>query len=108
MQFIYRLQLLRPALLSEGPTEEEARALGAHVTYLEDLSQAGTVLMAGRTQTSDAGTFGLVILEASSTKEASQVMEKDPGVERGVMRAELYPFGINVLSDHIKKMPTES
>lgn len=48
-QFIYRIQPTRPAMLSEGPTAEEATAVQAHFQYLQGPVGVGAVLMAGRT-----------------------------------------------------------
>ena len=100
-QFIYRLQLNRPAVLTEGPTEPEAAVLSEHVAYLARLAEEGTVLLAGRTQTDAADGYGIVLLSAGSEHEAQQVMESDPAVREGVMRAQLHPYRIAVLSESI-------
>ena len=47
-----------------------------------------------RTQTTDASTFGIVILRAGSPDEARQVMAEGPAVRARVMRAELFPFRV--------------
>src|SRR5262245_10112082 len=93
-EFLYQIQLMRPALLTEGPTPEERDALGAHRAYLDRLAAAGIVLLFGRTQTTDAATFGIVIFRAASLDEAHQVMADDPAVRAGVMRAEVFPFHV--------------
>jgi uncharacterized protein YciI len=93
-EFLYRIQLTRPALLIEEPTPEEREALGAHRAYLDRLAAAGVVLLFGRTQTTDATTFGIVIFRAASPDEARQVMADDPAVRAGVMRAEVFPFHV--------------
>jgi uncharacterized protein len=91
-EFLYRIQPTRPALLIEGPTPAERDALGAHRAYLDRLAAAGVVLLFGRTQTTDAATFGIVIFRAASLDEARQVMADDPAVHASVMRAEVFPF----------------
>jgi uncharacterized protein YciI len=68
--------------------------VSAHVSYLERLAAAGVVLLFGRTQTTDPGTFGIVIFRAASSAEAGQLMADDPAVRAGVMRAELFPFRV--------------
>jgi uncharacterized protein YciI len=93
-EFLYRLQPTRPAMLTEGPSAVERDTVGAHVAYLEGLLAAGVVVLFGRTQTTDASTFGLVIFRAGSPIEAQQVMADDPAVRTGVMRADLFPFRI--------------
>jgi uncharacterized protein len=96
-QFIYVLEPTRLEMLSEGPTDEEVRALQAHVEYLERLAEADVVLLAGRTQEESEGTFGLVIVQADSEEGARAVMADDPGVKQGVMTATLHPYRIAVL-----------
>ena len=95
-QFLYRLHPTRPAMLTEGPTTAETRAIEAHAAYLSDLAQAGVVLMAGRTQNTDPTSFGIVVFEAESEEDARRIMEEDPGVLGGVMQVELYPFRIAI------------
>ena len=92
--YIYTLHPARLEMLTAGPTAEEADIISRHATYLEDLAEKGVVVLAGRTQTRDADTFGIVIVNAESEAEARVVMENDPGVKYGVQRAKLYPFRI--------------
>lgn len=101
LQFIYRLSARRPAMLSTGPTTAEAQVLSAHSTYLEQLTEQGQVLLAGRTQTTHDQTFGIVILQASDEAQARQLMRQDPAVAGGVMSASLFPFQIAMLSKEI-------
>ena len=100
-QYVYTLTLLRPELLKEGPTEIEADVLAAHVEYLQARARDGEVLLAGRTQTDDTASFGLVILQASDDEQANNLMRNDPAVKHHVMQAELFPYRIAVLSEAI-------
>lgn len=93
-EFLYRLEPTRPSMLTDGLTAAEREAVAAHVAYLERLAAAGVVLLFGRTQTTDARTFGIVILQAGSRDAAREIMDEDPTVRAGVMRAELFPFRI--------------
>ena len=93
-EFLYRVQPTRPAMLVEGLTPDERSAVGAHFQYLTRLAAADVVLLFGRTQTTDPGTFGIVIFRAASTAEAEELMREDPAVRAGVMRAELFPFRV--------------
>jgi uncharacterized protein YciI len=79
-------------MLKKGPTEEEVDILTRHFSYLKDLTDRGTVLLAGRTQNQDEWTFGIVILQIESEESAMQLMKNDPAVRHKVMRAELFPF----------------
>ncbi len=100
-QYIYRIQLNRPALLVDGPNKEEAAALQDHVAYLEALATKGIVLLAGRTQTDDPDGYGIVILQASTNERANEIMNNDPAVKHNVMRAKIHPYKIAVLSESI-------
>ena len=93
-QYLYVLRPVRLAMLTAGPTPEEAVTLERHSAYLQALAESGTALLFGRTQTADAKTIGLVILAAESPGEAQRLMEEDPAVAEGVMRAELFPYRI--------------
>jgi uncharacterized protein YciI len=95
-QYLYTIKPVRLEMLTVGPTPEEEKTVSQHIAHLQRLAQEGVVVLAGRTQTADPGTFGIVILNANSEDEARQRMEGDPAVKGGVMRAELYPFRVAV------------
>lgn len=90
--FLYRIQPVRVEMLSEGATAFEDKAVEEHFAYLEKLTEAGIVLLAGRTLNTDKSAFGIVILNADSESEARRIMENDPAVKQKVMRAELFPY----------------
>ena len=100
-QYLYQLQPTRSDMLVNGPLESEINILEAHVTYLEQLSEKSIVLLAGRTQTVDESTFGLVILKAESESIAQGIMKNDPAVKGGVMHAVLFPYKIAMVSPDI-------
>jgi uncharacterized protein YciI len=93
-QFLYTIIPTRLAMLTEGPTAAEEATLGQHYRHLKELTEHGIVVMAGRTQTADAHTFGIVILRADDKAAARKLMLSDPAVAHGVMHASLYPFRI--------------
>ena len=93
-QYLYRIAPARIAMLTEGPTPDEQRVVAEHFAYLQRGVAEGVVILAGRTLNTDASTFGIVILRAASEPEARAMMENDPAVKRGVMRAEFYPFRV--------------
>jgi uncharacterized protein len=96
-QFIYIVRPTRLQMLTEGPTSGEGAVVKRHLEYLERLAEAGVVLLAGRTQTADEKTFGLVVFRAESEEAARRIVDADPAVADGVMRAELYPYRVAVL-----------
>lgn len=93
-QFSYLLHPLRLGMLQEGPADWEDAILGDHFRYLENLVVEGVVLMAGRTLTTDARTFGIVVFRAPTAERAEAVMQGDPAVKQGIMSAELFPFRV--------------
>jgi len=98
-QFIYRIRPTRIGMLSSGPTEREAEIVAQHFAYLKELTDAGQVLMAGRTRTADERTFGIVVFAAASESLAQELVASDPAVRHGVMQAELLPFRVALWSD---------
>jgi uncharacterized protein YciI len=95
--YLYTLRPTRLEMLAEGPTQAEADTTAEHFAYLEALVERGVVVLAGRTLTTDASSFGICILRAASEAEARTIMENDPGVRNGVMRAELFPYRIALI-----------
>lgn len=91
-EFLYRLRLVRPDMLDDGGTREEQAAVADHFAYLQKLHGEGVVRFAGRTTTDHERTFGIVVLDADGDAAAQRVMNEDPAVLRGLMRATLYPF----------------
>lgn len=93
-QYLYRIQPVRPAMLTDSPTPEEQSATSDHFNYLKDLMAKGVVILAGRTLNTDYSSFGIVIFNAESDEQAREIACNDPAVQRRVMRAEVYPYRI--------------
>ena len=93
-QYLYKIQPTRPEMLSQGSTPQEDAIVSEHFAYLQDLTRRGVVILAGRTLNTDATSFGIVIFQAESQAAAQAVVDNDPAVRQGVMRAELYPYRI--------------
>ena len=96
LEYIYTIKPVRATLLTDGPTDEEALVLENHAAYLEAMAEHGELVLAGRTQTSDMGTFGIVIFRATSDAVAQERMNADPAVASGIMAAELHPYHVSV------------
>ena len=92
--YLYRIQPVRPAMLSEGPTEEETRVAAEHFAYLQDQLRAGTLILAGRTLNTDYSSFGIAIFNARDDAHMRQLTANDPGVSQKLFRAEWYPYRI--------------
>lgn len=94
MQFLYRLTPARVEMVTVGPTPEEEAIVSEHFAHLEALTAQGVTLLVGRTQDDSPDTFGVVIFQAESEEQAREIMDSDPAVKRGIMRAKLFPFRI--------------
>jgi uncharacterized protein YciI len=93
-EFVYRIQPTRVEMLRDGPTQEETAIVNEHFNYLKDLTAKGVVILAGRTVTNDESAFGIVIFRAASEEAGREIMNGDPAVKKGVMRAALFPFKV--------------
>lgn len=96
-QWLYHLVPARLGMVTEEPTPEEAETVSRHFAYLKSLTDQGVMMFVGRTQNNDEHTFGIAIFEAEDEAAAKQIMENDPAVQGGVMRATLYPYKIALL-----------
>lgn len=96
-QFLYKIRPTRPEMLIEGPTEQESAIISQHFNYLKDFLDRGVVLLAGRTLNTDESSFGIVIFEAGSEEAAQALVDNDPAVSQGVMRAELFPYRVALM-----------
>jgi uncharacterized protein YciI len=94
LEFLYTIKPTRPAMLTEGPTDEESVILSEHAAYVERLAERGVVELAGRTRNTDETAFGIVVFQAKSEDDARQIMLDDPAVKHGVMTAELFPYRV--------------
>jgi uncharacterized protein YciI len=97
-QYLYIIRPTRLEMLTEGPTEREQKIVSQHFTYLQDLTQQGVAILVGRSQTADADSLGIIVYQASSEETARRLMENDPAVKQGVMRASFYPFRIALIT----------
>ena len=93
-QFLYRLQAVRPDMVAVGPTASEEPILVEHFAYLKNLTEQGVLILAGRTLNRDASAFGIVIFRADSERDARRIMQSDPAVKGGIMRARLFPYRV--------------
>ena len=93
-QWLYVLHPNRAEMLVSGPTPEEAATVGRHAAHCDALGKQSVMLMVGRTQTTTPDTMGLAVFLAEDEAAARAIMQSDPAVLEGVMRAELFPYRI--------------
>jgi len=98
-KFSYVLRPFPKYFELDGWTDEASETVGRHFRYLKDLTEEGTVIMAGRTlnEPMTEEDFGIVILETSTRKEAQNIMDNDPVVVGRVMYAKFYDFSLALL-----------
>ena len=79
-------------MLTDAPTPAEARPSPpiARISTVWRRARAAF----GRTQTTDASTFRIVIFRAESAEAARRIMADDPTVAAGVMRDEVFPVRV--------------
>jgi uncharacterized protein YciI len=90
-QWIYRMVPTRPGVAAAIDEQEEAVA--DHFDYVQALKGAGILVLAGR-MPEDPATPAITIIEAPDERTARAIMETDPAVAAGVMRATLYPYAL--------------
>jgi uncharacterized protein len=71
--FLYKIQPVRPGMLSEDATETESTTVSEHIEYLKTLTEKGTSMLAGRTQNRDYSSFGIVIFNAGRKKKHARL-----------------------------------
>lgn len=87
-------------MLVDGATPDEAALVSEHFAYLERLTAEGVVILAGRTLNTDATSFGIIIFNAADEQRAREVVDSDPAIKHGVMRAELFPYRVALIAEN--------
>ena len=96
-QFLIVLRLA-PRLHDDNAwTDADKATVGAHFLRLKTASDAGQVILAGRTPEAGDKTMGLVVFTAEDEPAARAFMLGDPCVAAGVMLGELRPFSLALL-----------
>ena len=97
-QFVYLLKLRPDFKVEKNWTPEVNQIVGKHFNHLKDLTNKGTVILAGRSDydVSNENVFGIVVFEAESKEEATRLMNSDPAIVK-IMTAELHPFSVALM-----------
>ena len=86
--FAYRI--LPPRADFVAPlTEDERAIMGAHFHYLSALNDAGKVVFVGRCENGD---YGFGVFDLAYETEFNAVVDSDPAVSSGLMKAERHAF----------------
>lgn len=100
MHFIYILKLNEPYTDLNGWNEETNKILEMHWNYLVDLHKKGVMDAVGRTnyEVNNPEMFGIAVFRAANEEEATAIMNNDPCVRYSVMRAQLHPFNLALIT----------
>ncbi len=92
--FIYLIDLNDEYKDTTNWTNETHSTMKLHVEFLDQLAEKGVLIIAGRTDVDlqDENLLGLVIIKASSLKDAKQIMNEDPGIIYNLQKASIFPF----------------
>lgn len=93
-QYIYVLHLTPRMHEANAWTDKENGVIGQHFARLAKATDAGQVILAGRTSEAPDKTFGLVIFEAEDEEAARLFMQSDPAVVANIMSATLHPYSV--------------
>jgi uncharacterized protein YciI len=93
-QYVYVLKLTPRMHLSSAWTDADNAVVGHHFARLQQATEAGLVILAGRTNEALDKTFGFVVFEADSDEAARLFMESDPVVTANIMSATLHPYSV--------------
>lgn len=107
-EYLYVLKPTRLAMLTEGPTEREQNIVAEHFAHLTRLTEAGVMILVGRTQNADENTMGLAIFRAEDDDAAREIMNSDPAVSNGVMTATLYPYKVALIGSKAHEVTSEA
>ncbi len=69
---------------SEGLTSEEEAIVAEHFAWLQQHTDRGVMMLAGRALNTDESAFGVAICQAASVEEMQALMCRDPAVAPGV------------------------
>jgi len=82
---------------SEGPTSEEEAIVAEHFAWLQQHTDRGVMMLAGRALNTDESAFGVAICQAASVEEVQALMCRDPAVAPGGMHAGFLLFQVTRL-----------
>lgn len=102
-EYLYVLKPTRLAMLTDGPSEREQQIVSDHFAHLTRLTEAGVMILVGRTQNADESTMGLAIFRAEDDEAAREIMNSDPAVINSVMTATLYPYKVALMGSKTRE-----
>ena len=97
-QYIYLIQAIDPskAASRDNWVPEDEETFNLHWANLEQLRDAGVLILAGRAQDADGTGPAICILEVDSEDEAQRIFESEPFFTRGFATGTLHPFRVAI------------
>jgi uncharacterized protein YciI len=96
---LYRVLAAHPEMMAKGLTPDQAKVMQEHLDHLKSLEAKRVIVIAGRTLNNDETTFGIVMFRAD-TAAARDIMNSDPGIQKGLFKGTLFPFQITARESH--------
>lgn len=96
-QFLYLLRLEKTMQDTSAWSAEKQQVVAAHFAHLQKMLQDGILILAGKTSTDLATTFGIVVFEADSFESAKVIAENDPAVIAKIMNVEVFPYEVALI-----------
>jgi uncharacterized protein YciI len=95
-QYMYVMHASDPskAASRDNWTTEDAESFRLHWERLEQATNDGVVILAGRAHDADGAGPAIVIFEADSEDDAQRFFAAEPFITRGFATGELHPFAI--------------
>jgi uncharacterized protein YciI len=91
-QFVYEITLFEQFKHRSRWTEKEEQIQKEHLAYLDSLTKAGIIEMAGIQSQGLAEHKGFILLNVQNYEEAKSIALNDPSVKEGMMTVRIYPF----------------
>ena len=92
IQFVYEIKLIEQFQHKSRWTDKEQQIQKAHLVYLDSLTKAGTIEMAGIQSQGLSEHKGIVLLNVKDYEEAKDIALNDPSVKEGMMTVSIYSF----------------
>ena len=96
-QFVYVLRVVPRLHDPKAWTEQDNAVVAKHFERLAKATEAGQVILAGRSAEALDKTFGIVVFEAENDAAAREFMLADPVVAGGLLTATLHPYAVALM-----------
>lgn len=92
IQFIYEIKLFEQFQHKSRWTDKEHQIQKEHLAYLDSLTKAGTIEMAGIQSQGLSEHKGIILLNVKDYEEAKAIAMNDPSVKDGMMTVSIFSF----------------